>query len=101
MAASNNSTDDTLLAEFFMDDFTRMVRQEKRALQARNNTTASQQPNSKEKVADKSDTKEKAVEKPPFDHAAFLAWAKKGPVEQEIPDVNNKTKSSPFRLRTF
>lgn len=97
MSASNNSPNDTLLAQFYMDDFTRMVQQDKRALQARNNTTVCQQPN----TTDKLDTKEKAVVKQPFDHAAFLAWAKKGPIEQEEPAVNNNTKSSPFRLRTF
>jgi hypothetical protein len=115
MAASNNSTNDTLLAEFFMDDFNRQVQRDKRALQARNNTAASQ-PNTEEKVA----------EKPPFDHAAFLAWAKTGPTKQkesplekrpydhaafitwakdsvktEEPVVNNKRNSSSFRLRTF
>jgi hypothetical protein len=116
MAASNNSTNDTLLAEFFMDDFNRMVRQEKRALQARNNTTDSQ-PNTAEKVA----------EKAPFDHAAFLAWAKKGPTKQEESplekrpydhtafltwakgptkqeedtSIHNISNSSSFRLRTF
>ena len=115
MSASNNSTNDTLLAQFYMDDFNRKAQQDKRALQARNNITAPQQPN----------TEEKAVEKPPFDHVAFLAWAKgpvkkeelpldkrpydhaeflawaKGPVETEEPFVNNKRNSSPFRLRTF
>ena len=95
MSASNNSNNDTLLAEFFMDDFNRRVRQEKRALQARNNTTAP-----KPNTVDKSDTQEKAVEKPPYDHAEFIAWAK-GPVETEEQVVNNKRNSSPFRLRTF
>jgi hypothetical protein len=99
MAASNKSTNDTLLAEFYMDDFNRKVQQEKRALQARNNTSASQ-PNAEEKVADKFDTKEKVVEKRPFDHAAFLVWAK-GPIQKEDTPVNNKKTSSPFRLRTF
>jgi len=120
MAASNNSTNDTLLAQFYMDDYNRKVQQDKRALQARNNTTAP-----KPNITDKSETQEKVVEKPPFDHAAFLAWAKspvkkeelpldkrpydhaeflawaKGPVETEEQVVNNKRNSSPFRLRTF
>jgi hypothetical protein len=98
MSASN----DTLLAEFYMDDFNRKVRQEKRALEARNNTTASP-PVTEGKVADNSSTKEKAVEKVPFDHAAFLAWAKNGPIKQHEPpqDNNKKTESSSFRLRTF
>ena len=87
MAASNNSTNDTLLAQFYMDDYNRKAQQDKRALQAPNTT-------------DKSDTQEKAVEKPPFDHAAFLAWAK-GPVKTEEPVVNNKRIPSPSRLRTF
>ena len=97
MSASN----DTLLAEFYMDDFNRKLLQEKRALQARNNTTGTK-PNTEEKVTDKSSTKEKAVEKVPFDHAAFLAWAKNGPIKQpESLDNNKKSESSSSRLTTY
>ena len=118
MAASNNSTNDTLLAEFFMDDFNRQIQQDKRALQARNNTAASQ-PNTEEKVAEKqpfdhdaflawaktgpTKQKEKEVplEKRPYDHAAFLTWAK-GPTKQQESQVNtNTTSPSSFHLRTF
>ena len=92
MSASNNSTNDTLLAEFYMDDFNRRALQDKRALEARNNTTASAQPNTEEKVA----------EKKPFDTAAFFAWAK-GPVQKEEQPINNNKKpdKSSFRLETF
>jgi hypothetical protein len=105
MSASNNSTNDTLLAQFYMDDYNRKAQQEKRALEARNNTTASQPTTeAKAKVPEKSDTKAKAVEKVPFNHAAFLAWAKAGPIKQaEDTPVNNNniSNSSSFRLRTF
>jgi hypothetical protein len=102
MASINDSNYDTLLAEFYMDDNNRMIRQEKRALEARNNTAVTE-PNTEEiKVAEKTDTKGKVAEKPPFDSAAFYAWAK-GPVEKEkSPSKNNKkSNTSPFRLRTF
>jgi len=82
-----------------MDDFNRKILQEKRALQARKNTTISK-PNTEEKVADKSSTKEKTVEKEPFDHAAFLAWAKNGPIKQSEPQYNNKKSESSSRLTT-